>query len=79
MQEYYIGVDSKEKFSAKIIVLGNTLVGKSSILSRYINNIFSENNEYVTIGFCEKSLFLLKKDLKKMKKRNGLYDKNPRS
>ena len=50
MQEYYVGANSKEKFSAKIIVIGNTLVGKSSILSRYINNFFSENNEAVTIG-----------------------------
>jgi len=50
MQEYYVGENSKEKFSAKIIVIGNTQVGKTSILSRYINNIFSENNEYVTIG-----------------------------
>lgn len=51
MQEYYVGENSKEKFSAKIIVIGNTQVGKTSILSRYIKNIFSENNEYVTIGF----------------------------
>ena len=50
MQEYYVGENSKEKFSAKIIVIGNTQVGKTSILSRYINNVFSENNEYVTIG-----------------------------
>lgn len=50
MQEYYVGENSKEKFSVKIIVIGNTLVGKTSILSRYINNVFSENNEYVTIG-----------------------------
>lgn len=50
MQDYYIGENSKEKFSSKIIVIGNTLVGKTSILSRYINNFFAENKEYVTIG-----------------------------
>ena len=42
--------EMKERMSAKIIVLGNTLVGKTSIICRYVNDTFKENKNQVTIG-----------------------------
>ncbi len=43
-------LEMKERMSAKIIVLGNTLVGKTSIICRYVQNVFKENRNQVTIG-----------------------------
>ena len=52
----------KEEYEMKVITLGETDVGKTSIIKRYINNIFEENT-FSTIG--------LNFNFKKVKLKNG--------
>ena len=41
----------------KIILLGNPGVGKTCIISRYIDNVFSENNEsLIGANYAEKTI-----------------------
>ena len=49
-------------FSIRIITLGNTTVGKSTLISRYVDNCFSENY-LMTVGMDKK--------IKKVKLKNG--------
>ena len=50
---------SKENIVFKIITLGNSGVGKTSIIERYINNIFNDNAiSTVGLEFCVKKIKL---------------------
>ena len=50
---------NKEQTVFKIITLGNSGVGKTSIIERYINNIFNDNAiSTVGLEFCVKKIKL---------------------
>ena len=51
--------DKTQQCSFKIVLVGNSAVGKSSIITRYIDNIFSENFfSNVTIGIFHKDIIM---------------------
>ena len=52
--------EEPEEKDVKVILLGETGVGKTSIINRFINNKFEEKNEIETLGPT-----FLKKDIKK--------------
>ena len=52
--------EEAEEKDVKVILLGETGVGKTSIINRFINNKFEEKNEIETLGPT-----FLKKDIKK--------------
>ena len=43
-------------FNFKLITIGNTFTGKSSLLSRYFKNIFSKTSPTITVDFFTKNL-----------------------
>ncbi len=46
-------------FMFKIIIVGNTNVGKTKILERYINNKFiEESKSTIGVDFCSKNVYM---------------------
>ena len=43
-------MDENSDFVFKILLLGDTLTGKTALLLRYVDNSFSFSNHYATIG-----------------------------
>ena len=57
-------ITNNYNFNFKIITLGNSFVGKSTLLNRYFHNIFEKNtNPTITVDFFTKNLTINKKSI----------------
>ena len=56
-------INDKEIYSYKVILLGDSFVGKTSLIIRFCDNIFEESGT-ATIGIDTKTKYVIRKDKK---------------